>query len=205
MTAKGLRYGRIETQEKYYLTWKEESGTGILPVQHGQDAHATLSLLKADKKRSVEVFGRFIHTYKFDEAVKDGVVLDLQYEARDIDQDITSQEKIDQRFEAKTKGLTDLAKAQLRQRWGTLRKALSIWSRLQKIVADVVVQEGPARVPRAEREKPRPRFSGRPRTPGQIARSNYYSITIVHNIPGPARKMIPTAQSAQMTQHFPCP
>jgi type I restriction enzyme, R subunit len=65
-------------------------------------------LLRADKKKSIEVFGRYIHTYKFDEAVKDGVIVDLRYEARDIDQNITSQAKIDQRFEAKTKGLTDL-------------------------------------------------------------------------------------------------
>ena len=36
-----------------------------------------------------------------------------------------SQEKIDQWFEAKTKGLTDLAKAQLKQRWGTMQKVLS--------------------------------------------------------------------------------
>jgi type I restriction enzyme R subunit len=68
-------------------------------------------LLKADKRKSIEVFGRYIHTYKFDEAVKDKVVLDLLYEARDIDQKITSQAKIDQWFEAKTKGLTPLAKS----------------------------------------------------------------------------------------------
>jgi type I restriction enzyme R subunit len=96
-------------------------------------------LLKADKKRSIEVFGRYIHTYKFDEAVGDGVVLDLRYEARDIDQNITSQAKIDQWFEAKTKGLTDLAKAQLKQRWGTLKKVLSSRSRLQKIVGDILM------------------------------------------------------------------
>ena len=52
-------------------------------------------------------------------------MLDLRYEARDIDQNITSQAKIDQWFETKTKGLTDLAKAQLKQRWGTLQKVLS--------------------------------------------------------------------------------
>ena len=52
-------------------------------------------LLKNDKKTSLEIFGGYIHTYKFDEAVRDGVVLDLRYEARDIPQDITSQEKID--------------------------------------------------------------------------------------------------------------
>jgi len=96
-------------------------------------------LLKADKQKSIEVFGRYIHTYKFDEAVKDGVVLDLRYEARDIDQSITSQAKIDQWFDAKTKGLTTLAKAQLKQRWGTMQKVLSSQSRLQKIVADIVL------------------------------------------------------------------
>ena len=96
-------------------------------------------LLKADKQKSIEVFGRYIHTYKFDEAVKDGVVLDLRYEARDIDQRITSQAKIDQWFEAKTKGLTDLAKAQLKQRWGTMQKVLSSQSRLEQIVADILM------------------------------------------------------------------
>jgi type I restriction enzyme, R subunit len=95
-------------------------------------------LLKADKKKSIEIFGRYIHTYKFDEAVKDGVVLDLRYEARDIDQSITSQAKIDQWFEAKTKGLTPLAKAQLKARWGTMQKVLSSQSRLDAITNDIV-------------------------------------------------------------------
>ena len=40
----------------------------------------------------------------------DGVVLDLRYEARDIDQDLSSEAKIDQWFEAKTAGLTQTAK-----------------------------------------------------------------------------------------------
>jgi type I restriction enzyme R subunit len=96
-------------------------------------------LLKKDKETSLEVFGRYIHTYKFDEAVADGVVVDLRYEARDIDQRITSQPKIDQWFEAKTRGLTDLAKAQLKERWGTMQKVLSSQSRLEKIVADILL------------------------------------------------------------------
>ncbi|MDE3000942.1 MAG: HsdR family type I site-specific deoxyribonuclease [Gemmatimonadota bacterium] len=94
-------------------------------------------LLKADKRRSIETFGTYIHTYKYDEAVRDGVVLDLRYEARDIDQNITSQENIDKWFEAKTKRLNDVAKAQLKQRWGTMRKVLSARDRLEKIVADI--------------------------------------------------------------------
>ena len=96
-------------------------------------------LLKSDKKKSIEVFGPYIHTYKYDEAVDDGVVLDLRYEARDIDQNITSQAKVDQWFDAKTRGLTDLAKAQLKQRWGTIKKVLSSQDRLQKIVADILL------------------------------------------------------------------
>jgi type I restriction enzyme R subunit len=96
-------------------------------------------LLKADKKRSLEVFGGYIHTYKYDEAVEDKVVLDLQYEAREIDQRITSQEKVDQWFEAKTKGLTDYAKAELKKKWGTMQKVLSSQSRLSKIVGDILL------------------------------------------------------------------
>ena len=96
-------------------------------------------LLKEDKQTSLEVFGPYIHTYKFNEAVADGVVLDLRYEARDIDQNVTSQTKIDQWFELKTKGLNDLAKAQLKQRWGTMQKVLSSQSRLEKIVGDILM------------------------------------------------------------------
>ncbi len=96
-------------------------------------------LLKDDKQTSLEVFGPYIHTYKFDEAVKDGVVLDLRYEARDIDQNITSQDKIDLWFEAKTKGLNDFARAQLKKKWGTMQKVLSSQSRLENIVADILL------------------------------------------------------------------
>jgi len=96
-------------------------------------------LLKADKAKSIEVFGRYIHTYKFDQAVREGVVLDLRYEARDIDQSTTSRDKIDQWFDAKTKGLNDIAKAQLKQKWGTMQRVLSSQSRLEKIVADVLL------------------------------------------------------------------
>jgi type I restriction enzyme R subunit len=95
-------------------------------------------LLKADKQKTIEVFGSYIHTYKYDEAVKDNVVLDLRYEARKIQQDITSQDKIDQWFAAKTKGLTDHAKGELKQKWGTMQNLLSSQERLEKIAADIL-------------------------------------------------------------------
>lgn len=97
-------------------------------------------LLKKDKQQnSTAVFGDYIHTYKFDEAVSDKVVLDLRYEARNVDQNITSPAKIDQWFEAKTRGLTEYAKTKLKQRWGTMQKVLSSKSRLEKTVADIIL------------------------------------------------------------------
>jgi type I restriction enzyme R subunit len=94
-------------------------------------------LLKSDKATTGEVFGTPIHTYKFDEAVKDGVILDLQYEARDVDQDIYSQDNIDKWFEANTRGLTEYAITKLKKRWGTMQKVRSSEARLQKIANDI--------------------------------------------------------------------
>ena len=96
-------------------------------------------LLKRDKETSIETFGSFIHTYKFDEAVEDGVVLDLRYEARTIDQELMAPDKVDQWFEAKTKGMTDLSKAELKKRWGTMQKVVSAEPRARQIVNDILL------------------------------------------------------------------
>ena len=95
-------------------------------------------LLKTDKETSLEVFGGYIHTYKFSEGVEDGVVLDLLYEARDIDQHLGSQDKIDAWFEAKTKGLNDWQKDELKKKWGTMQNVLSSRSRMERVVNDIV-------------------------------------------------------------------
>jgi len=95
-------------------------------------------LLKKDKATSLEIFGPYIHTYKFDEGVEDGVVLDLRYEARDVDQDLSSKDKVDLWFENKTKGLTERAKTQLKQRWTSINKLYSSKQRLEKIAADII-------------------------------------------------------------------
>jgi len=95
-------------------------------------------LLKKDKQTSLEVFGGYIHTYKFCEAVEDNVVLDLVYEARDIDQRLGSGEKIDAWFEAKTRGLNDWQKDELKKHWGTMQKVLSSRSRMEKVVSDII-------------------------------------------------------------------
>ncbi len=99
-------------------------------------------LLRKDSGTSREVFGDYIHTYKFSEAVEDEVVLDLVYEARDIAQQLGSPQKIDAWFDAKTKGLNDWQKAALREQWGTMQKVLSSRSRMERVVEDVVFDFG---------------------------------------------------------------
>lgn len=95
-------------------------------------------LLKADKATSLEVFGGYIHTYKFSEAVADEVVLDLIYEARDIDQKLAAGEQVDQWFEAKTRGLNDWQKDELKKQWGTMQNVLSSRARMDRVVADII-------------------------------------------------------------------
>lgn len=99
-------------------------------------------LLKKDKATSIETFGSYIHTYKFSEAVADEIVLDLVYEARDINQTLGSEDKVDAWFEAKTKGLNDWQKAALREQWGTMQKVLSSRSRMNRVVSDIVFDFG---------------------------------------------------------------
>jgi type I restriction enzyme, R subunit len=96
-------------------------------------------LLKKDKATSFEVFGNYIHTYKFGEAVEDGVVLDLVYEARDIDQRLTSQESVDEWFELVSKGLNDWQKDELKKQWGTMQHVLSSESRMMKVVQNIIL------------------------------------------------------------------
>jgi type I restriction enzyme R subunit len=95
-------------------------------------------LLKKDKQTTRDVFGTYIHTYKFHEAVADKVVLDLKYEARDVPQRITSQKAIDTWFDQKTKGLNGFQRAVLRKRWATMEELMSSAERKQRIIADII-------------------------------------------------------------------
>ncbi|MBQ6945907.1 MAG: type I restriction endonuclease subunit R [Ruminococcus sp.] len=95
-------------------------------------------LLKKDKKTSIEVFGTYIHTYKYNEAVRDGVVLDLRYEYRDIPQDLSTHDRVDQWFEVKTRSLSNRAKAKLKEKWASMQKIYSSRSRLERVAWDII-------------------------------------------------------------------
>ena len=63
-------------------------------------------LLRKDTLLTQDVFGTYIHTYKFREGVADGVILDLKYEAGDVPQRLTSQAAIDHDSSRRPRGST---------------------------------------------------------------------------------------------------
>jgi len=95
-------------------------------------------LLRKDRQTTREVFGTYIHTYKFHQAVADKVVLDLKYEARDVPQRLTSPAAVNAWFEQKTKGLNNFQKAIIRKRWATMEELMSAQERKQRIIADII-------------------------------------------------------------------
>ncbi len=99
-------------------------------------------LLKKDKKTTRAVFGTYIHTYKFDEAVADGVVLDLKYEPRVVPQRLTSPQAIDDWFDQTTRTLNSYQQAVLRKRWATMEELMSAGERKQRIVASIIQDFG---------------------------------------------------------------
>jgi len=135
--AKGDLFVFVDECHRTHTGKLHEAMKGLLPRATFIGFTGT-PLLKVDKTNSIMTWGPYIHTYKYNEAVADKVVLDLRYEARRVDQNLTSQDQIDEWFEERTQGLTDVARAQLKRRWGTMQSLLSSTSRLEKIVFDIL-------------------------------------------------------------------
>jgi type I restriction enzyme R subunit len=95
-------------------------------------------LLRKDKLMTRDVFGTYIHTYKFHQAVADKVVLDLKYEARDVPERLTSPKAIEEYFAKKTKTLNNFQKAILRKRWATMEQLMSAGERKQRIIFSII-------------------------------------------------------------------
>ena len=94
-------------------------------------------IFKNEKTLSLKIFGKIIHAYKYDEAVRDEVVHDIAYEARDVDKVVSDQTKIDSYFQAKTKNLNDIAKTELKKRWASKQEVDSAKPRLGIIADDI--------------------------------------------------------------------
>jgi len=94
-------------------------------------------IFKNEKTLSLKIFGRIIHAYKYNEAVRDEVVHDIAYEARNVDKIVSDQAKIDDYFQAKTRNLNDFAKTELKKRWASKQEVDSAKSRLSIIADDI--------------------------------------------------------------------
>lgn len=102
--------------------------------------------LKSDKCKEYENFARtsevkfgpFIHKYLHKEAVADGVILDLQYEARDVEQEIRNKEKLDSIKESITSGLSEARARMIDRRWATLENVYSSKERIERICYSIL-------------------------------------------------------------------
>lgn len=102
--------------------------------------------LKSDKRNGYEDFARtsevkfgpFIHKYLHKEAVADKVILDLQYEARDVEQEITNKAKLDSIKDNITSGLTEERARMIDRRWATLQNVFSSKERIERISYSII-------------------------------------------------------------------
>ena len=87
------------------------------------------------KNMSERTFGPYIHKYLHKQAVEDKVILDLQYEYRNVEQQITNKARVDQKLAALTVGreLTEEQRQLVEERWATLEKVYSTKERIERI------------------------------------------------------------------------
>ena len=79
--------------------------------------------------------GPFIHKYLHKQAIEDKVINDLQYEARDVEQEITKKDKLDEAFDklVAAGNLNEEKTYLLKSRWSTLEKVYSSKERIERI------------------------------------------------------------------------
>lgn len=104
------------------------TGTPLLKKDKGDPYNAIKSM-------SERTFGPYIHKYLHKQAVEDKVILDLQYEYRNVEQQLTSKEKVDQKLAALTAGreLTPEQKQMVEERWATMARIYSTKERIERI------------------------------------------------------------------------
>lgn len=104
------------------------TGTPLLKKDKGDPYNAVKSM-------SERTFGPYIHKYLHKQAVEDKVILDLQYEYRNVEQQLTSKEKVDQKLAALTIGreLTSEQKQMVEERWATMERIYTTKERIERI------------------------------------------------------------------------
>lgn len=92
-------------------------------------------LMKNEKNTMVK-FGKLIHKYTIKDGVEDKAIVPLIYEGKFVDQHV-DEENIDLWFNQVTKRLNDAQKADLRDKWSSMKKLASTDARIKRIALDV--------------------------------------------------------------------
>lgn len=94
-------------------------------------------LLRKDKSNTYLKFGKQIgHSYRFEDGIRDGVIVPLVYDGRVIPQKVTS-DKIDDYLKSILAPLTEPQKEDMRKKWSSFMHLAQTEQRLSMIAFDI--------------------------------------------------------------------
>ena len=92
--------------------------------------------LMKNEKNTMAKFGKLIHKYTIKDGVDDKAIVPLIYEGKFVDQNV-DEANIDLWFDQVTRRLNDAQKADLRDKWSTIKRLSSTDARIKRIALDV--------------------------------------------------------------------
>lgn len=92
--------------------------------------------LMKNEKNTMAKFGKLIHKYTIKDGVEDKAIVPLIYEGKFVDQNV-DEANIDLWFDQVTRRLNDAQKADLRDKWSTIKRLASTDARIKRIALDV--------------------------------------------------------------------
>lgn len=92
--------------------------------------------LMKNEKNTMAKFGKLIHKYTIKDGVEDGAIVPLIYEGRFVEQNV-DEVNIDLWFDQVTRRLNDAQKADLRDKWSTIKRLASTDARIKRIALDI--------------------------------------------------------------------
>ena len=92
--------------------------------------------LMKNEKNTLARFGKLIHKYTIKDGVEDKAIVPLIYEGRFVEQHV-DEENIDLWFEQVTRRLNASQRADLRDKWSTMKKLGSTDARIKRIALDI--------------------------------------------------------------------
>lgn len=92
--------------------------------------------LMKNEKNTMARFGKLIHKYTIQDGVDDKAIVPLIYEGRFVEQNV-DEDNIDLWFNQVTKRLNDAQKADLRDKWSTMKRLASTNARIKRIALDI--------------------------------------------------------------------